>query len=142
MSSGGSIGLAIVLMGAVVGLAVSQPHIDSAVGDLRQAREDLKESAISIRNTDFSIDGANYNNTTRDLEIELFNSGSDPIEGGGFQFLLDGVLAAPSYEGGPLIYPGYTAIYSFDNVSKPLSARVVGPFGIARHLNAGDIEET
>ena len=141
MSSGGSIGMAIVLMGAVIGLAISQPHIDRAIGDLRGAREDLMDSAISIRNTDFSIEGASYNNTTGDLVIVVLNSGSEPLERAGFQFLLDGVLGDPASKGDPLIYPGVTALYSFDNVTKTLSVRIVGPFGLARHMNAGDMED-
>lgn len=133
--------MAIVLMGAVIGLAISQPHIDRAIGDLRSAREDLMDSAISIGNTDFSIEEASYNNTTGDLMIGVFNSGSEPLERTGFQFLLDGVLWAPDSKGDPLIYPGVTALYTFDNVTKPLSVRIVGPFGLARHLNAGDMED-
>jgi archaellum component FlaF (FlaF/FlaG flagellin family) len=124
-----------VLLGIIVGILVAQPNIDRAMEDLKDARTEYSESMLGIRNTQFSIGGAIYNTTNKELKMDLINTGTAVIEGSVIDIILDGTMAS-STGMSARIYPGDKVTLTIKSAVKPASVIAVGPYGISCRLGA------
>lgn len=138
MSTGGSVGFAIVLLGVMVGIMVAQPEIDRALEDIREARSGLTEEISALKGTDISIEAV-HNNTTGEMLLSVINIGSETIVVSDLDLLVDGTIRPASEVSDPTLYPGMEIDVRLKNVSRPSSVRAVGPYGITAQLGSGSI---
>ena len=126
---------AIILIGLVVGLMAAQPSLDSAIGDMQDARNEGQEMARILSNSDISIAQASYNNTTSVLHITIMNEGSMVIETMDIDILVNGTVVAWTPDE-IYIYPSRELDVTLSNTTDPRSIMVVDRFGISDHTES------
>ncbi|OYT47584.1 hypothetical protein B6U83_04780 [Thermoplasmatales archaeon ex4484_36] len=84
----------IIMVGLVTGLLLIQHDVDVALDDLKETTEEWKRSQTMLKNTDFEISSAFYNNTTSALRVNIKNSGSEVIPIAEVVLLVDGVVTS------------------------------------------------
>ncbi|MFW3145467.1 MAG: hypothetical protein ACMUIE_01485 [Thermoplasmatota archaeon] len=119
------------MIGLMAGLMLAQPSLDRAMEDLREAKEGATSSMVDIANTRFEVKSASYNNTTSVLNITLENTGSETIEMGQVDLLLNGTFIDGSRLPSGFFYPGQIKNLSLSNITDPRSIKMIGPYGIS-----------
>lgn len=132
-------GFGIVLLGLVMGVLVAQPNIDQAMDDLKEARADYSAELLGIRNTQFTLENATYNSTSKTVEVVMANTGTTVIGGSEIDVLVDGIITQPSSGPGQWVYPGSVTTIALKSQSKPASVVLVGPYGISKMIGGGSI---
>jgi len=112
-------------------IVIAQPALDSALDDLKDARESVTREIMEMRNTDISIVSALHNNTTSVLNLTVENSGSSVLSLADLNILVNGTFMRPGFGNDGFLYPGQEKMVSLLNMTDPLSVKVVGPWGIS-----------
>jgi archaellum component FlaF (FlaF/FlaG flagellin family) len=105
--------------------------MDSAMNDLKEARESVTKELTEMSETRLSIVSASYNNTTSVLVVTMGNEGSNVIPLEDLDLLLNGTYVSRGTSTAGYIYPGQTHSVNLSNVTDPRSVKVVGPWGIS-----------
>ena len=127
--------MAILTLGLATGLLLAQPSIDSAIEDLRDAREGMFQEMSSMRNTDFEISSASFNNTTSYLNLTVRNTGSNILRINEMDMLVNGTYLLVVDVESTYIYPGQEQPFSLTNITDPRSIKLIGPWGISCTTN-------
>jgi archaellum component FlaF (FlaF/FlaG flagellin family) len=138
VSTGGSVGFAVLLLGLVVGIMIAQPNVNEAMEDLREARSGIVEEVTALKGLDISM-SAEHNNTSGELTIAVVNVGSEVIDREDMDLIVDGVMISPSEVPYGILYPGDEMDLRLNNVSRPSSIRVVCPYGVTFQTGSGTI---
>ncbi|RLF76149.1 MAG: hypothetical protein DRN42_01595 [Thermoplasmata archaeon] len=128
----------IIMVGLVTGLLLIQHDVDVALDDLKETTEEWKRAQTMLKNTDFEISSAFYNNTTSALRVNIKNSGSEVIPIAEVVLLVDGVVTSFNVSGGSsssYIYPGESVTLISTLSGAPSRVRVVVSWGVARTIN-------
>lgn len=127
----------IIMVGLITGLLLIQHDVDVAMENLQDTSYEWRRSQTMLKNTDFEILSATYNNTTSSLRITMENTGSEVIPAGEVVLLVDGVATQFNVTGGrssSYIYPGESVTLTATVSSAPSRIRVVVSWGVARSL--------
>ena len=81
-------------MGLITGILLAQPSVDSAMNDLKEARESVTQELTEMSETRLSIVSASYNNTTSVLVVTMENEGSNVIPLEDLDLLLNGTYVS------------------------------------------------
>jgi len=119
------------MVGLATGLMLAQPSIDSALTDLRDAKEGLTDEMVEIQNTGIAIAEASFNNTISVLNVTVINTGSNVVALDSLDILLNGTYVKGIFEEYGFIYPGQEHLASISNVTDPRSVKIIGPWGIS-----------
>jgi archaellum component FlaF (FlaF/FlaG flagellin family) len=130
---------AIILMGLVIGLVVSQPSLDKAVDDLKGAREDSKEVSLEMANSQFTITSASVNNTTSTAVIFIRNIGTSVMDIEELDIIFNGTWSEWDFGDARYIYPGEEVEATLINVGYPISVKVIGRYGISEQTTDFEI---
>lgn len=105
--------------------------MDSALDDIKDARESITEEITQMSGTRLSIVSASYNNTTSVLNMTMENDGSYVIPMNDLDLLLNGTYVTGVLGDTGYIYPGQLHSVSLSNVTDPRSIKIVGTWGIS-----------
>lgn len=128
----------IIMVGLTTGLILIQHDVDVALNHLKETSEEWRRSQTMLKNTDFEIISATFNNTTSALRVNLKNTGSEVIPISEVVLLVDGVVTSFNTTGGQsssYIYPGESVTLTSTAGSAPSRVRVVVSWGVARTSN-------
>ncbi|MGA1872713.1 MAG: hypothetical protein ACMUHY_03490 [Thermoplasmatota archaeon] len=129
--TGGAAAVAILLLGLVMAVVVAQPSLDSAIKDLKDARESVANEMMEMRNTGITIVSALHNSSTSVLNLTVENSGSSVLRRSDVDILLNGTMVAAGLGAAGYIYPGQSTTLGIGNVTDPRSVKIVGPWGVS-----------
>ena len=136
MSAGGPVAFAIILMGLVIGFAIAQPSMEGAMDELREAREEMADHMVGMKNVDFTLSSVSYNNTTSKLNLTIKNTGSETFVSSDLLLLVDGVYVEAEMKPSGILYPTCGLKATIYNQTQPEIIKVVGPWGIARSTDS------
>lgn len=129
--SGAAVSAAVIALGILSGLMLAGPSLDSALSDLREARQSAGDELIDMKGTSFQVPSAVLNTTSDVLRVSVRNTGSTVIGLPEMVIILNGTMVDHDSPEGAHLYPGMTTELVIEDVSGPGTIRVVGPWGIS-----------
>ncbi len=127
--------MVIITLGLIVGFLLAQPSIESAVDDLKEAREDIQDEMVSMKNTDIELVSASQNNTTKVLNVTIRNGGSTVFSTSELAILINGTIISPRFDPAGYLYPSQTTRAEIRDCYRPIFIKVVGPWGISKQVS-------
>lgn len=138
--SGGAVSAAVITLGLISGLMLAGPSLDSALSDLKDARQGATDELIAIKGTSFKVPSIKLNTTSDVLRISVRNTGSTVIGLAELGVLLNGTMTPFQRPGGDHLYPGAIWELVIKDVPGPCTVRVVGPWGISAQTDEVELE--
>ena len=138
--SGGAVSAVVIMLGLMSGLVLAGPSIDSAISDLRDARQSSIDELVDVKGTSFEVVSMDLNTTSDVLRISVRNTGSTVIGLADTVVLFNGTMHNYRSSDGDLLYPGTTLELVLKDVPGPGTVRVVGPWGISVQTDKMELE--
>lgn len=129
----------IIVIGMLFGFGIAYSAATTSVDDVSSAHMDRVDSALALQNSAFEITAVSYNESANRLEIQAENTGTEPLDVGAVDYLIDGDIAIPdqiAVEGSQdttLWLPGERVVGTFEGIpEEPERTMVVAERGLSR----------